>query len=156
MTSAKKSKAIKAKPETKPISLRTAKLQARQKLFLDALTDTRGNVRQAIALCAAQGVDIRATTPYDWREKDPEFAKRMDDCSHTLNAQLQREAFAALRAKVAEGDTKAAEILLKASKAFDEAPVVQVNTQFVSLAQALSKPEKPETLTAILANDAEK
>jgi len=138
----------------KPVSLRTAKLQARQKLFLEALTDTRGNVKQAIALCAAQGVDIRATTPYDWR-KDPEFAKKMDDCSNTLNAQIQREAFAALRKKAKEGDTKAAEILLKASKAFDEAPVVQVNTQFVSLAQALAKPEKPETLTAILANEAE-
>ena len=156
MTSAKKSKAIKAKLATKPISLRTAKLQARQKLFLEALTDTRGNVKQAIALCAAQGVRINPTLPYEWREKYPDFATQMDDCSHTLNAQLQREAFAALRAKVAEGDTKAAEILLKASKAFDEAPVVQVNTQFVSLAQALSKPEKTETLTAVLANDAEK
>lgn len=139
----------------KPVSLRTAKFQARQKLFLEALTDTRGNVKQAIALCAAAGENIPATVPYTWREKDPEFAKRMDDCSHTLNAQLQREAFATLRKKAKEGDTKAAEILLKASKAFDDAPVVQVNTQFVSLAQALSKAEKPDTLTAILANEAE-
>lgn len=141
--------------KAKPVSLRTAKLQAHQKLFLEALTDTRGNVKQAIALCAAQGVRIYPTLPYDWREKDPEFAKRMDDCSHTLNAQLQREAFAALRKKAKEGDTKAAEILLKASKAFDDAPVVQVNTQFVSLAQALAKTEKTETLTSILANEAE-
>lgn len=141
--------------KVKPVSLRTMKLQARQKLFLEALTDTRGNVKQAIALCAAQGVRINPTLPYEWREKYPDFAVQMDDCSHTLNAQLQREAFAALRAKAAEGDTKAAEILLKASKAFDESPVVQVNTQFVSLAQALAKTEKPETLNAILANEAE-
>lgn len=125
------------------------KLAQKQEAFLKAYTATRGSLHAAKAILRDNGFTFDDHAVYRWREEDPDFAARMDECAVKLDTSIQTQAFQVIKDGMQNRDPKirlrAAELACKATHVFDDKTVVNVNQQFVSLAQALNERENAKT-----------
>lgn len=125
------------------------KLAQKKDAFIVAYTSTRGSLHAAKALLRDNGFSFDDHAIYRWREEDPDFAARMDEAACKLDASLQVEAIRVIKAGMISPDPKirikSAELACKVAHVFDDRTVVNVNQQFVSLAQALNERENAKT-----------